>query len=145
MATPNKTRRQTAMSDEHKAALAKGREEGRIVRRYLDALEQQRPRRGRRRSPEAIERRLAVIAERLPEVDSLTRLHLIQEQADLQAELKEAEPADDLTALERAFVKVAASYSERKGITFAAWRAIGVSQQVLEKANVSRTGRQPRS
>lgn len=133
------------MSDEHKAALAKGREEGRIVRRYLDALEQQRPRRGRRRSPEAIERRLAVIAERLPEVDSLTRLHLIQEQADLQAELKEAEPADDLTALERAFVKVAASYSERKGITFAAWRAIGVSQQVLEKANVSRTGRQPRS
>jgi len=133
------------MSDEHKAALAKGREEGRIVRRYLDALEQQRPRRGRRRSPEAIERRLAVIAERLPEVDSLTRLHLIQEQADLQAELKEVEPADDLTALERAFVKVAASYSERKGITFAAWRAIGVSQQVLEKANVSRTGRPPRS
>lgn len=133
------------MSDEHKAALAKGREEGRIVRRYLDALEQQRPRRGRRRSPEAIERRLATIAERLPEVDSLTRLHLIQEQADLEAELKEAAPADDLTALERAFVKVAASYSERKGITFAAWRAIGVSQQVLDKANISRGGRPPRS
>ena len=38
-ATPKKTRKRTPMSDEHKAALAKGREEGRIVRRYLEALE----------------------------------------------------------------------------------------------------------
>lgn len=129
------------MSDEHKAALARGREEGRAVRRYLDALEQQKPRRGRRRTPESIERRLAVIEERLPEADSLTRLHLIQEQADLEAELKEAGPVDDLTALERAFVKVARSYSERKGISYAAWRAAGVSPQVLEKAGVSRSGR----
>jgi len=133
------------MSPEHKAALAKGREEGRIVRRYLDALEFQRPRRGRRRSPEAIEQRLATIAKRLPEADSLTRLHLIQEQVDLQAELRDAAPADDLTDLERAFVKVARSYSERKGITFAAWRAIGVSAQVLDKANIKAERHQSRS
>ena len=129
------------MSDQHKAALARGREEGRAVRRYLDALEQQRPRRGRRRTPEAIERRLVAIEERLPEADSLTRLHLIQEQADLQAELAEVEPATDLTALERAFVKVARSYSERKGIGYAAWRAAGVSPQVLDKAGITRSGR----
>lgn len=132
------------MSDEHKAALARGREEGRAVRRYLDALEQQRPRRGRRRTPESIEKRLAVIEERLAEADSLTRLHLIQEQADLEAELREAGPVDDLTALERAFVKVARSYSERKGISYAAWRATGVSPQVLEKAGITRSGRPPR-
>lgn len=127
------------MSDEHKAALARGREEGRAVRRYLDALEQQQPRRGRRRTPESIERRLAAIEERLPTADSLTRLHLIQEQADLQEELKEAEPVDDLAILERAFVKVARSYSERKGISYAAWRAAGVNPQVLDKAGVSRS------
>lgn len=129
------------MSDEHKAALARGREEGRAVRRYLDALDQQKPRRGRRRTPEAIQKRLAVIAQRLPEADTLTRLHLIQEQADLAAELKEASPADDLAILERAFVKVARSYSERKGIGYAAWRAAGVSAQVLDRAGVGRADR----
>ncbi len=44
------------MSAEHKAALAKGREEGRAVRRYLEALEEQRPRRGRKRTPESIKK-----------------------------------------------------------------------------------------
>lgn len=39
-----------AMSDEHKAALAEGRDQGRAVRRYLDALEQHRPKRGRKRT-----------------------------------------------------------------------------------------------
>lgn len=127
------------MSDEHKAALARGREEGRAVRRYLDALAQQKPRPGRRRSPESIHKRLAVIEERLPEADSLTRLHLIQEQADLRAELKEASPVDDLAILERAFVKVARSYSERKGIGYTTWRAAGVSAQVLERAGIARS------
>ena len=41
------TKRQRAMSEEHKAALAEGREQGRVVRRYLEALESQRPKRGR--------------------------------------------------------------------------------------------------
>lgn len=129
------------MSDEHKAALARGREEGRAVRRYLDALEQQKPKRGRRRTQESIQRRLAAIEERLADADSLTRLHLIQEQADLEAELRDSGPVDDLSALERAFIKVARSYSERKGISYAAWRASGVSPQVLEKAGVSRSAR----
>lgn len=141
MSTANKTGRRAPMSDEHKAALARGREEGRAVRRYLDALDQQKPTRGRRRTPDAIRRRLAVIEERLPGADPLTRLHLIQEQADLTAELKDAAPTDGLSALERAFVKVAASYSERKGISYAAWRASGVPAHVLEKAGVSRSGR----
>ena len=47
-------KRQRAMSDEHKAALAEGREQGRVVRRYLEALESSRPKRGRRRTPETI-------------------------------------------------------------------------------------------
>lgn len=127
------------MSDEHKAALARGREEGRVVRRYLDALEQRKPR-GRQRTPEAIERRLAVVEERLAGADSLARLHLLQEQADLQAELRHAGPVDDLSAIERAFVKVAASYSARKGIGYATWRAAGVSSQVLERAGIRRSG-----
>ena len=48
-------------------------------------------------------------------------------------------PAPDMVALERAFVKVARSYSTRKGISYAAWRALGVPASVLAKAKVART------
>ena len=71
-------KRQRAMSDEHKAALAEGREQGRVVRRYLEALESSRPKRGRRRTPETITKRLAAIDERLVGADALSRLHLTQ-------------------------------------------------------------------
>ena len=49
------------MSDSHKAALAKGREEGRVVRAYLEALETTKPRRGRKRTVESIRKKLAAI------------------------------------------------------------------------------------
>ena len=61
------------MSDEHKAALAEGREQGRVVRRYLEALESHKPKRGRKRSPETVAKRLASIEERLATADPLTR------------------------------------------------------------------------
>jgi hypothetical protein len=35
-------------------------------------------------------------------------------------------------------VKSAAPYSERKGITYSAWREVGVPANVLEKAGISR-------
>ena len=55
-AAANKRRR--TMSDEHKAALAEGREQGRVVRRYLEALVSHRPSRGRRRTPDSITKRV---------------------------------------------------------------------------------------
>ena len=76
-------KRQRTMSEQHKAALAEGREQGRIVRRYLEALESHRPKRGRKRTPESITKRIANIDERLTSADPLTRLHLVQERMDL--------------------------------------------------------------
>jgi hypothetical protein len=75
------------MTDEHKAALAEGREQGRIVRRYLEAL-------ANRHGPDE--------------------------------------------ALEDAFIAVAGPYSARKGLTYAAWRAVGVEPRVLRAAGVPR-------
>ena len=49
------------MSDEHKAALAKGREEGRIVRDYLEGIRATKPKRGRKRTPESVNKRLVII------------------------------------------------------------------------------------
>ena len=134
-----KTRKKTPMSPDHKAALAKGREEGRIVRQYLEALESTKPRRGRKRTPDSIRKRLTTIETQLPEADPLTRLHLVEEKQRLQAELATVGNSVDLEALEKSFVKVARQYGERKGISYSAWRTVGVSANVLQQAKISRS------
>ncbi|MEA2902585.1 MAG: hypothetical protein QOH36_2472 [Actinomycetota bacterium] len=126
------------MSDSHKAALAEGREQGRAVRRYLEALEAHRPKRGRKRTQESVERRLSAIDEKLNDADPLTRLHLSQERMNLQAELSSTDNAVDLGALEGEFVAAASEYGKRKGITYAAWRQAGVDPGVLRKAGIKR-------
>jgi hypothetical protein len=126
------------MSDSHKAALAEGREQGRAVRRYLEALEAHKPKRGRKRTQESIEKRLAAIEEQLPDADPLTRLHLVQERMNLQNELAAGDNSVDLAGLEEGFVEAASPYGQRKGITYAAWREAGVDPAVLRRAGIRR-------
>lgn len=126
------------MSDEHKAALAEGRNQGRAVRRYLEALEAHKPKRGRKRTPDSIQKRLERIDAELAAADPLKRVQLIQERLDLTSELEAGGAAVDLTELEQGFVDAAAAYSERKGISYAAWRELGVEASVLKRAGISR-------
>lgn len=128
----------TEMSQEHKDALAKGRSEGRVVRNYLEALETHRPKRGRKRTPESIRRRLQTIAEELPDVDPLKRLQMTQERIDLEAELERLESDNELEALEADFIEVAKSYAARKNISYSAFRELGVSAKTLSNAGVRR-------
>lgn len=127
------------MTAEHKAALAAGRSEGKIVRDYLEALRNNKPKRGRKRTPESISRRLAAIETDIAAVDPVTELKLVQERIDLEAELANAGQAVDLSAIEAEFVKVAREYSLRNGYSYTAWRTIGVEASVLKKAGISRT------
>jgi uncharacterized protein YicC (UPF0701 family) len=126
------------MTQEHKDALAQGRDQGRSVRRYLDALEAHRPKRGRKRTPESIQKRLDDIETRLEAADPLTRLQLRQERRDLQAELESKSNGVDLAQLEEDFVQAAKAYGERKGITYATWREQGVDPGVLRRAGIRR-------
>jgi hypothetical protein len=137
---PQSTRKRTPMSNEHKAALAEGREQGRAVRRYLEALEAHKPRRGRKRSPESMKKRLAGVEAEIASADPLKRLHLVQERLDLQTALEASQSNVDVAQLEKAFVKAAAPYSERKGISYSAWRELGVPTAVLDKAGIVRGG-----
>jgi hypothetical protein len=127
-----------SMSPQHKQALAIGREQGRIVRRYLEALEAHKPKRGRKRTPESIQRRLEAIEDRLPSADPLTRLQLVQERMDLLNELEAKSNTVDLSALENEFINAAREYGERKGISYAAWREAGVDPAVLKRAGIRR-------
>jgi hypothetical protein len=126
------------LSAEHKENMAAGRIEGRAVKLYLEALEQHRPRRGRKRTPESIRRRTVTIEHELATAGALQRLQLLQERRDLETELARADVAVDLTEVEAGFVKVAASYGARKGIAYATWRELGVPAEVLARAGVKR-------
>ena len=132
-------RKKSAMSDEHKAALAAGREQGRIVRNYLEALESHRPKRGRKRTTDSITRRLEAIDHELAEADPLKRLQLTQERMDLQDELAASGGEGvDLEQLEADFIEVGWEYGERKGITYSAWREVGVPAATLKAAGITR-------
>lgn len=135
---PKASRKKMNMTDEHKAALALGREQGRAVRRYLEALEANRPRRGRKRTQESVQKRLAEVEKKLPGADPLTRLQLVQERMDLQRELSTKAEDFDISSLEEAFVAAAAGYGARKGISYAAWREAGVPGPVLTRAGIRR-------
>jgi hypothetical protein len=126
------------MSDDHKAALAEGRTQGRAVRRYLEALDVHRPKRGRKRTADSIGKRLERIDAEMAEADPLKRLQLRQERLDLMRELEKVDQKVDLTDLEKDFVAAAGPYSRRKGISYAAWREAGVSPAVLKRAGIGR-------
>ncbi len=128
------------MSAAHKAAMEQGRAEGRAVRDYLEALRSSKPKRGRKRTAETIEARLARIDDELTTATAIEELQLLQERRDLQDELATMDTGIDLDELENAFVDVAKSYGERKGIAYATWRDVGVSAATLKRAGIGRGG-----
>jgi hypothetical protein len=127
------------LSDQHKAAMAAGRTEGRAVREYLDALRSNKPKRGRKRTPDSINARLGRIEEELSIADPLDELRLVQERRNLTRELETMSSGVDITALEADFIKVAKAYSERQGISYATWRDVGVEASVLKSAGITRS------
>lgn len=138
MATKPKKR---AMTDEHKEALAEGRNHARIVGRYLEALEAHKPKRGRKRTADSVKKRLATVEQELKKSTGLARLSLLQERRDLEVELAGMQGGSpDLTNLEKEFVKVAKPYSARKRISYGAWREFGVAPEVLKRAGITRGG-----
>lgn len=126
------------MTQEHKDALAEGRRQGKAVRTYLEALEQHKPKRGRKRTPESIRKQLDKVNASIDNADAVKKLQLIQDRMDLEEELERTENKPDLGALENEFVSAAKPYSERKKISYAAWRELGVEASVLKRAGISR-------
>src|SRR5215212_1938719 len=129
-----------SMSAQHKAALAEGRTQSKAVRQYLEALEAHRPKRGRKRTPDSIKKRLDAIEGQIESADPLKRLQLVQERMDLTSELANMEDKPDLSALEKGFTDAAKAYGSRKGITYAAWRELGVDASTLKSAGITRGG-----
>jgi hypothetical protein len=127
------------MTDAHKASLARGREQGRAVRDYLEWLEWSRPTRGRKRdtSPERISE---VEAEIVGASSPLQRLQLVQLRHDLEATSQEEDDPAEAERVRKAFVKNARAYARAKGISYASFPEIGVPADVLKEAGITRGG-----
>ena len=116
--------------------------ENRAVRDYLDALSANAPKRGRRRTAESVKARIAAISQAIEDASVTKRLGLVQERLDLEAELDAIAQSGnvDMGGLEAGFVKAAASYGGRRGISYAAWREVGVPAAALKTAGIRRSG-----
>ena len=129
-----------SMSDEHKAALAEGRRQARAIKSYLNALAKRKP--GRPVTKEGLDQRLVTVNRKLESSDNpLDRVDLIQDRLDIERAMTDLEESVDIEALAAGFVEHARPYSERKGISYTAWREYGVPAKVLREAGIKETRR----
>ncbi len=124
------------MTAAHKAALAVGREEARHVRAYLDALERHKPRRGRQRTAETVQKQLAKTKQDLVAATGMRKLELAARRLELESELDAKQTPADLSELRKNFVKHAANYAKRKGIPAKAFREAGVPAADIRDAKI---------
>jgi len=122
---------------------AQEKADNRAVRDYLDALSTNTRKRGRKRTADSIKARISAIGDTVGDASSTRRLDLVQERLDLEAELDVMNRAKnvDMGGLEARFIKAAASYGTQRGISYTAWREIGISAATLKSAGIGRTRR----
>lgn len=132
------TTRMPALTDEHKEALAKGRRQAVVVKKYLAALETGR-KRGPKMTPTKLQDRIAETAVAIQnETDPATKVELIQQRLDDQHRLNRLSDQDSHDGLQADFVDVVADYSNRKTLSYAAWRELGVPAAVLRRGGLTR-------
>jgi hypothetical protein len=89
------------------------------------------------RSRANLEKRRAQVEQWIAEESSpIRQVELIQRRLDVDAQLAQIDQAARLPELEEAFVKVAASWAKRTGVSAAALREVGVPARVLAKAGL---------
>ena len=89
------------------------------------------------RSRANLEQRRAQIERWIVEESSPIReVELIQQRLDIDAQIGQIDQAQRLPEPEEAFVKVAASWAKRSGISAAALREVGVPASVLRRAGL---------
>lgn len=117
----------------------------RAVSTYLKSLEQQgSPSRELQKIEEQMNK---VSSAKAKTTDPVRRLKLTQEQIDLRNRKSVAHNSERRRSnAERGFIQHALAFSEANGISFSAWRRMGVPVEVLEAAGIQRAsqGRKPK-
>ncbi len=141
MATKKTPAKKRAVSDTQLAAMAAGREAARTVNAYLVALDEFRPKRGRKVSLEDLEKRLAAAQKEAEQTVGTTRLLAIQLIDDVEKRISALAntATTSIEHLEDGFIRSAKTYSDAKGISYNAWRKAGVPAALLKRAGITRT------
>ncbi len=110
------------------------------MRNYLEALEAHKPKRGRKRTPDSMNKRLAKIDAEYARGRSAQAAATGPGAARSPARAEQLRATRSISARsQKEFVEAAAkAYGERKGITYAAWREVGVPDAVLKTAGITR-------
>lgn len=109
----------------------RARQEGQVVNRYLAALAgEDIPEKASRN----VEAQFRKIEEELRNASPADRLKLIRKRYNLQHGVREQ--IIDLAQLERQFLEVAQSYSERTHTPREVWEEVGVPTEILDKAGL---------
>jgi hypothetical protein len=110
------------------------------IRDYLKALEAGKaPQPRGRRTVEFLSRRINDIQGEIDDAsDPIKKVKLAQERLDLKAELDSRTAISQLDELEKAFIEHAAEVSVDQGISYNAWRDIGVPPKALKQAGIKR-------
>jgi len=128
------------MSLEHKEALALGRQQSRAIKAYLEAHRSRSV--GRPATRKSLEERYATLTEKIESTEEpLAMVALIQKRLDVEHALAGFDEGSDLDKAQAGFVRHAKAYSERKGISYSAWRLAGVPPAVLKAAGIAETRR----
>jgi hypothetical protein len=131
---------QRTMSPAHRRALVEGRTMSATVDRYLAAVNTPKQR-GRKVTKAALTQRLSDAQTRFKTAVGVDKVVAAQEVRDLKERLgpMNTEQGVDLKSLEAAFVKIAKTFSTKRGIRYGAWRDAGVPAAVLKRAGIVRT------
>ena len=129
-------------SDEHKTEIRTAIAQRGAVNRYLKSLEQIKSVRSNILSEERLQAKLAQAEEDMASASSvMDKLQAVQNRKDILAKIKQTQNASNITSeaeeAEAGFIQHAAGYAERKGISYKAWREVGVSAAALKQAGIS--------
>ncbi len=110
------------------------------VDRYLAAVNTPKTR-GRKVAKATLTQRLADAQAQVKTATGVDKVLKAQEIRDLRAKLAQTNVTNgaDVKTLESAFVKIAKTFGENRGIGYGAWRDAGVPPDVLKRAGVART------
>jgi len=124
------------MTDDHKEAIRQGRLQANVVNAYLESLQS---RQRRYSDPAVLKRRLQRLEDKLSaEANPLKALELRQQRLELERRLRSTSDDPGSDELEAQFIKIAREFSDRKGLSYAAWREMGVPTKVLYAAGLRR-------
>ena len=126
------------MTDRTSRRWPKGARRRGTCARTLEALAANKPKRGRKRTKETVQRQLDEVSAQIGPAAGLSKLELAQRRIDLAAELEAFDVTVDLSDLRRNFLKPARPYAESKGISYSRGGRPGSQAEDLKAAGITR-------